>query len=379
MNDETKPLVLVVDDDLFMLDFIFEALNSHCRVITAENGATALKMAQEQHPTLVLADVKMPEMDGYELCRQIKDDFDIYDIPVLFLSALDGYEDRLRGFEVGGEDFILKPVNPKVLEAKITLVLRKIEERQQLKSQLQYATSTAMLTMTTMSETGLVLEGFKLFNHCISPIELANALVGALALFGVESVVSLQLAGGECIAVNARGPATELEISVLQHMATMDRITQFKTRMSINYPHVCTLITNMPVEDPERCGRLRDHLAMLIEAAEVRLNAITTSLQAIKRGTVIENTIKSLSATMAQIDDSQRNGRATASIILGEVIARIEAALVGLGLTERQESALINITQSGLETISRTLNAEAHYQDQLSSAIRELQKTIDEE
>ncbi len=376
MIDLLKPLVLVVDDDEFMLDFIHEALSDTCQVITAESGSIAIQLAQSKAPKLILADIKMPGMDGYELCRQIKADFDIGETPVLFLSALDSIEDRLLGFEVGGEDFVLKPVNPKVLEAKVAHVLKLISERAQLKSQAQYATNTAMLAMTSMSETGLMLEGIKFFNQSKTPLELANATLKALAMFDVESVVEFLLPAGKTLAMNLRGPATELEISVVQHMAAMDRITQYKTRMSITYPHVRCLITNMPVDDPDRCGRLRDHLAMLIEAAEIRLEAINTSTQSMQRGSAIDSTIKNLTTTMANIDEMQRTGRASASIILNNVMMKVEIALVGLELTERQESALMTIIQDGLEDVSSSLLAEAHFQDQLSHAIKELQNTV---
>ncbi|MBM5572552.1 MULTISPECIES: response regulator [Deefgea] len=377
MNDVVKPLVLVVDDDEFMLDFICEALSETCQVITAESGRIALEILKHKAPSLILADIKMPEMDGYELCQQIKDDFSIGDTPVLFLSALDGIEDRLRGFEVGGEDFVLKPVNPKVLEVKVAHVLKLIEERAQLKSQAQYATNTAMLAMTSMSETGLMLEGIKFFNQSKTPLELANATLKALAMFDVDGVVELLLPAGQTLALNLRGPATELEVSVLQHMATMDRITQFKTRMSITYPHVRCLISNMPINDPDRCGRLRDHLAMLIEATEIRLEAINTSSQSSQRGNAIDSTIKKLTTTLANIDEMQRSGRASASIILSNVMMKVELALVGLELTERQENALMTIIQDGLEDVSSSLLAEAHFQDQLSNAIKELQNTIE--
>lgn len=376
MQVADKPLVLIVDDDEFMLDFIQEALSETCNVVTATSGSIALDVARSNSPKLILADIMMPEMDGYQLCQHIKDDFDIGDTPVLFLSALDSIEDRLRGFEVGGEDFVLKPVNPKVLEAKVTHVLKLISERAQLKSQAQYATNTAMLAMTSMSETGLMLEGIKFFNQSNTPLELANATLKGLAMFNVDSVVEFLLPAGQTLALNLRGPATELEISVVQHMATMDRITQFKTRMSITYPHVRCLITNMPIDDPDRCGRLRDHLAMLIEAAEIRLEAINTSTQSSQRGNAIDSTIKNLTTTLAKIDEMQRTGRASASIILNNVMMKVELALVGLELSERQESALISIIQDGLEDVSSTLLAEAHFQDQLSNAIKELQNTI---
>lgn len=377
MDTQEKPLVLIVDDDLFMMDFIHEALSQQYRVITAESGKEGLLIAQQQHPQLILTDVLMPEMDGYELCRLIKEDFDISDTPVLFLSALDGIEDRLQGFEAGGEDFVIKPVNPKVLLAKVAQVFKLIEERQQLKSQAQYATTTALLAMTSMSETGLIFEGFKRFNQVTSQLELAQATQSALALFEVESVVELLLPAGQSIAVNKNGPATELEISVLKHMAGMDRITHFKSRMAITYPHVRVLISNMPVEDTDRCGRLRDHLAMLVEAAEVRLESINVATQMAKRNVVIGETIKTLSKTLVNIDTMQRNGRANAALILNDVKFRIEGALAGLGLSEKQENTIIGITQDGLESISNTLLAEAHFQDQLSVAIQQLQSAIE--
>jgi len=228
-----------------------------------------------------------------------------------------------------------------------------------------------------MSETGLMLEGIKFFNQSKTPLELANATLKALAMFDVDSVVEFILPAGQTLALNLRGPATELEISVLQHMATMDRITQFKTRMSITYPHVRCLISNMPVDDPDRCGRLRDHLAMLIEATEIRLAAINTSSQSSQRGNAIDSTIKKLTTTLANIDEMQRSGRASASIILNNVMMKVELALVGLELTERQENALMTIIQDGLEDVSSSLLAEAHFQDQLSNAIKELQNTIE--
>jgi CheY-like chemotaxis protein len=375
MNDQDKPLVLIVDDDLFMLDFIFDALSETCNVITAENGKTALQLVQQQHPKLVLADVKMPEMDGYELCRQIKDDFDICDTPVLFLSALDGIEDRLQGFDVGGEDFVLKPANPKVLQAKVAHVLQLIEERQQLKSQAQYATDTAMLAMASMSETGLLIEGIKYFNNCTMPLDLAKALISAIALFEVESVVELVLPNGESLAVNARGPASALETSIMHHMSTMDRITQFKSRMAITYPHIRAFISNMPEHDPDRCGRLRDNLAILIESTEYRLEALNITVQAKQRDIAIAATVKSLTTALSNIDEKQRSGRASVAIILSTVTARIEGALVGLQLTERQETSLIDIVRHGLEEVSNTLHADADFQDQLSKAIKALQST----
>jgi len=148
---------MIVDDDEFMLEFISDTLSEEYQVISLDNGLQLLAQAQTHRPQLILADVQMPDIDGYTLCQRIKQDPALAEIPVLFLSALDSLEDRLRGFEVGAEDFVNKPINPKMLLSKVAKVLELAEERQQLKSQAQWATNTAMLAITSMSETGMLL------------------------------------------------------------------------------------------------------------------------------------------------------------------------------------------------------------------------------
>ncbi|SCK18406.1 two-component system response regulator [Vogesella sp. LIG4] len=376
MSDDDRAALLVVDDDRFMQDFIADSLGGLYAVRCAGSGAEALELARQQPPALMLVDVQMPDMDGYALCREVKDDWDISDTPVLFLSALDGIEDRLRGFEVGGEDFVTKPVNPRILQAKVARVLALQQERHQLKSQAQYATTTAMTAMTSMSETGLLLEVMKRFNQCGEARELAQALQESLALFGVDGPVELLLADGDNIALNSRGPASELEISVLQHMAAMDRITQYKSRLSISYPHARLVVVNLPLDDPDRCGRLRDHLAMLLEAAEARLAAISSARLASSRGDAISGTIETLTQVLSDIDHKQRQGRADALTVLNGVLMRLEQSLVGLALTERQEEALLALVREGLEDVYGSQQAEAGYQDQLSAAVNGLQLAI---
>ncbi|MBE9609514.1 response regulator [Chitinilyticum piscinae] len=371
--DNDKPLVLVVDDDPFMLDFIQDSLAEDCRVVTCENANAALDKARSLLPALIITDVLMPGMDGYALCKAIHDDFDIGDTPVLFLSALDDLENRLQGFEVGGEDFILKPVNPKVLQAKVRHVLKLVDERRQLKNQAQYATSTAMVAMTSMSETGLLIEGMKLFNHSHSPEALARAILQAIGMFDLECVVEVLLPQGT-IALNRQGPASELEISVIRHMAEMERITQYRNRLSICYPNVRTVIHNLPLYDPDRCGRLRDHLAMLIEAAEVRLSAIEAAITAQQRGNVINHSVQSMTTALENIDQLQRQGRATSAEIFNEVLHRVEMSLVGLELSEKQEFALLSIIREGFEEIASVQLAEAHFQDLLTNMVQELKQ-----
>ena len=112
--------ILVVEDDADALDLVAGFLRSAgYDVVTAENGTDALEAAVATPPSLVLMDVNLPEMDGFEACRQLKEDPALADVPVLFLTGSDRDEDVLRGFEVGGVDYLRKPVRPPEMQARV--------------------------------------------------------------------------------------------------------------------------------------------------------------------------------------------------------------------------------------------------------------------
>ena len=117
--------ILLVDDDPTNLDVLRQTLgDSSYRLFMARNGEEALKVARRAKPLIVLLDVVMPGIDGYETCRRLKDDPETMDAAVIFLSALDNPKDKVRGFEAGAVDFITKPVQPEEVIARVNTHLR---------------------------------------------------------------------------------------------------------------------------------------------------------------------------------------------------------------------------------------------------------------
>ena len=114
------PTVLVVDDTPDNLALMSELLGERYRVKVANSGERALKAAQSDPvPDLVLLDIMMPGMDGYEVCRQLKASAATRDIPVIFLTARADTEDERKGFELGAVDYITKPVSPPIVQARV--------------------------------------------------------------------------------------------------------------------------------------------------------------------------------------------------------------------------------------------------------------------
>ncbi len=134
---EQKKTVLVVDDAPANIQIVNSILKDIYKVRIATNGAKALELAKvAPMPDLVLLDVMMPEMDGYEVCTRLKADRETADMPVIFLTGQTEIEDETRGFSVGAVDYIHKPFSPAVVKARVQthLVLRGI--REQLAKQL---------------------------------------------------------------------------------------------------------------------------------------------------------------------------------------------------------------------------------------------------
>jgi len=115
-----RPAILVVDDTPDNLTLMSGLLRDHYRVKVATNGERALQVAQAKpQPDLILLDIMMPGMDGYEVCERLKSDDRTRDIPVIFLTAKSSIEDEQKGLELGAVDYITKPISPPIVLARI--------------------------------------------------------------------------------------------------------------------------------------------------------------------------------------------------------------------------------------------------------------------
>ena len=117
-SDARKAVVLAVDDTPENLDVVKGILGDDYVVKAAVNGKIALKIAETQSPDLILLDIMMPDMNGYEVCERLKQNPETAEIPVIFLTAMDQDTDEAKGFELGAADYIQKPVNALILKSR---------------------------------------------------------------------------------------------------------------------------------------------------------------------------------------------------------------------------------------------------------------------
>jgi DNA-binding response OmpR family regulator len=118
-----KPFILLVDDNEEILDFLSDDLSEKYTVVKALNGREALNCLLQEPVQLVISDIMMPVMDGYELCRNIKSNFEYSHIPVILLTARDTLQSKIEGLEMGADAYIEKPFSPEHLQVQIANLL----------------------------------------------------------------------------------------------------------------------------------------------------------------------------------------------------------------------------------------------------------------
>ncbi|QDP01512.1 hybrid sensor histidine kinase/response regulator [Thalassotalea sp. PS06] len=162
MNGDKKPdshvavpVILIVDDEPGNIDLASSVLRPDYRIKAATNATTALKIIKaDSNIDLILLDIMMPNINGFELCRQLKNDQTTADIPIIFLTAKSQVEDITQGFKLGAVDYITKPLQPDVLSARVKTHVQLHQTRKLLKSQV-----------TTLEENARLREDIERLTH----------------------------------------------------------------------------------------------------------------------------------------------------------------------------------------------------------------------
>lgn len=139
IDTRSRQTVLIVDDSPANLSLMGELLKNHYKVLVANSGAKALKIARSMTPPdIILLDIMMPELDGYAVCRLLKQDSKTSDIPIIFLTAKTDVESEAYGFALGAVDYITKPVSPPIVLARVKAQLQIKSAADFLKGQAQF-------------------------------------------------------------------------------------------------------------------------------------------------------------------------------------------------------------------------------------------------
>lgn len=355
----TKPFcVLVVDDDEIQRLLNREALQLGFEVLEATCGEQAIQLAKDHHPDIILMDILMPDMDGYQTCQAIKGLESMEQVPVLFISTQPELEDRLAAYAAGGEDFISKPVQPAELRQKVERLALHLGEHQAISQQASEAFGAAMSAMTAAGEQGQVLNAMRSYFGCKTLEQLARLVLEVCSQFGLERCILLKAVNGD-IKLNQQGNISAIESGALDLLSEGDRIFSLGKQTAFHYGGLTLLIRNMPIQDVELCGRLRDHLAMLAEGAEERRGAIVTESALLQLYNLALHNVEN-------IDQNYKVLCTQTELILNNMLNDIELAFVALGLTNAQEEQVSLLLRRATDEVTRIYREGLGLEQQVS-------------
>jgi DNA-binding response OmpR family regulator len=144
-NQEEKSIILLVDDNEDILDFVADDLSEKFHVLQARDGMEALEILNTEIIQLVISDVMMPKMDGFELCRRIKSSLELSHIPVILLTAKNTLQSKIEGIELGADAYVEKPFSPEFLQVQVSSL---IKNRNKIKA---YFASSPLIHIKTMA------------------------------------------------------------------------------------------------------------------------------------------------------------------------------------------------------------------------------------
>lgn len=377
MNDlTTRPRILVVDDEPVSLALVAGILEEDYELLPgAGSGEEGLRRIRAEHPDLVLTDIVMPGMTGFDLCQSIKDDETTRDIPVLFLSGAMSMAEFLSGHDAGGEDFLSKPFQPIELRHAVANTLRITRERQRLAQDARTAFSTAMVAMSSAAEIGVVLNFIRSSYACRDYVQLADAVVAACGEFGLAACVRLHGRMGG-LSRNREGASSALESSILERLAGFGRIVDFSHRTAISYDHVTLMITDMPREDEERYGRMRDQLAILAESTDARVQALDDSLEIEAKNRTLAGLVRQTQSALSDIDHRHRDNQNDARLIMHNMLGQVEQSFAQLGLTTAQEDFLAGVLRDAVQQVMDLFNQGLAIDDHLTAVEKMLERNV---
>lgn len=360
MSNNEKQSILVVEDDPTMAEIIEEMIREDYSVFSVSNCESALRFIDEILPDLVLLDINMPGMNGVELCKELRKNRSRDDFAVIFISALADESQRIECYQAGGDDFLSKPVMATELKYKVNLALTRILERRALSSELTSSFATTMSALTTASEIGIVLNFLRLSFACDDYRSLCAEVVEALNCYELHGAVQIRgRLGSHSLGTN--GICSAFDESILNKMFGHSRLFEFSSCLSCNYPNIIIIVKNLDRGNSERRGRMKDNIAFLAEAANVRIEAIDKSHLLIEKHQIQSRLVTTTRAALHEIEQRQFDQLSELDQIFQDLQDSFEERLITLGLTETQESDLTALIQCAMER-SKTL-----YRDGLST------------
>ena len=367
--------ITCIDDNTTNLRLLEKSLAEDYEVQSIASSHDAIAAIKDFRPAVILLDVNMPDINGYDLCRQIRSEPDIAEIPVIFLSCLKELDDRLSGYNAGGDAYVTKPFELRELKSILHSQILRKQQMDTSKRSIEELRAVSWSIMRNNSEMGELLR----FSQGIAKVKDEAAFVDhiftTLTNLGLTATMQIKLISGDIIARSDHKPFTLIEKELLDLAQNGQRISANGNKYIFCGTSVVLLIRNMPVEDEELLGRLKDHLCILLDAAEASIEIINGEKERARlHGQKTLQTIETINTEFSTILDNAEKLYNQSSFSIERLADALEQAFMVMDLTEEQESKLLAFIEDARNEIEKQHQLKLLFQ---SSMIHILEMVTD--
>lgn len=365
-----KHRIAVVEDNPAQRIILSRLLGNRYEITGFETGAAFLESSDNFDA--ILLDIEMPGPDGYETCRVLRRRPGGNDSAVLFVSAHDTAPERVAAYEAGGDDFIAKPIAAHELQHKVNAMIAQRDHVRELSEQSSSAQQAAFAAMLTMSDLGVVIEFLRQSSSSNSHESTGQQLIDAMAAWGLRGAVQVR---GRHMRLNLStdGEMSSLQESVLETLHSIGRVFVLGSRAVINYDRVSLLVQNLPVNDPDKVGRLRDHLAVLAESADLRLAGLEAMLERNQQRAGIEDSLGDLRGILKKIGAQTRRHRLNGQAEMTERLGQLNRTLQSLGLSDFQKTYVSDLLHEAIDATQQFFEEAVIYEEEFSESLARLE------
>jgi DNA-binding response OmpR family regulator len=322
--------LLSVDDEPINQAIVEELFANKFDVSLASSGEECLENIHKNLPDLILLDVSMVGMDGYETCRELKKDEITRDIPIIFVSARGTLEDKIKAYEAGGYDYITKPFNHSELEIKIK---HTIEANQQASANTKTQTSgTAIPAIINFADAEISIQFLTACYTSNSFDNLAELLLNSCRNLGLNCTFQFRSRLG-ISNFSTKNEISPLEQSLFDQTLNVERFYSFHSRVMITFPHVSLLVKNMPIDDTTRYDELKNLLEMFSKSIETQINSLVNELTLKQQN---EQIIKVIRQHLTDFEKHAESIREKNTVNIQEHLEKLEKTCVPFELNEQQ-------------------------------------------
>ncbi len=368
-------VIFAVDDDPVMNTLLNAVLGKQYTIEIFNSAEACLERLAVRTPNMFLLDVSLPGMDGYSLCRQLRENEATRTIPVTFVSGHESEEDRVTGYEAGGDDFVVKPFSTDELLRKVAVARRLLNTQSSLQARSREAEKLAGTVLSSIGESTIQIQMLRNLCRCSQATEVAEAVFEHVFSLGLKSVVQVRI-GDFRHTLSFEGVDRPLEVSVMGHVRDMGQIFEFRKRAVFNYPKISLMVNDMPLDDPSACEKLRERLAITIEAADLRLSSLEAASAGLLHKNDILDTLERIHDAIQSLVERQKQARLDATGVIYRMQEDFVRSFARLGLSGDQEVFISNLVNDSVKSLTDLCAEDEHSQAIIKPLLEGLQKTL---